>query len=191
MTTPQPIAASEPSERDKFEAWWGPYKLYQSDGITAFDVWHAWQARAALTPAPAQPALIAQVGKTICDVATCERSLCMQTGRCHFDHYNPKPAPLADAGAEPVAKKLAGALREAMHQAVAYDGLDLSLIGPKHWYSEAKVLLDATAAHAAPPTLSDAQCDAIWKSTYSLARSKSFYTPDDVRALIRAAAGGG
>ena len=35
----------------------------------------------------------------------------------------------------------AEALREAMHQAVAYDGLDLSTIGPQHWYSIAKTVL--------------------------------------------------
>lgn len=32
-----------------------------------------------------------QVGKTLCRVDTCEQSLCIQTNRCHWEHYNKKP----------------------------------------------------------------------------------------------------
>lgn len=32
------------------------------------------------------------------------------------------------------ADALEAALKEAMHQATTYDGLDLTKIGPKHWY---------------------------------------------------------
>ena len=42
---------------------------------------------------------------------------------------------------------------------------------------------------ATPPTLTDAQCDAIWREAFMLARSQVGMS-DDVRALIRAAAAG-
>jgi hypothetical protein len=37
------------------------------------------------------------------------------------------------------------ALKEAMKQAVNYDGLDLSTIGPKHWYSIARAVIAEAA----------------------------------------------
>lgn len=64
MTDPK----SEPSEQGAFEAWYGfeeanhvaAWERDEAGGYHAYHVqiaWEAWQARAALTPAPTQPAL--------------------------------------------------------------------------------------------------------------------------------------
>lgn len=38
-------------------------------------------------------------------------------------------------------ERLRAVLREAMQQATEYDGLDVSKIGPQHWYSQASAVL--------------------------------------------------
>ena len=43
------------------------------------------------------------------------------------------------------ADRLLDALREAMHQATEYDGLDLATIGPQHWYTKAAAIAASMA----------------------------------------------